>query len=195
MIFTIESLKERYKDYVDYKGKIRRDVKEGKLYRFKQGLYEDNPNLDGKYLCLAIYSPSYLSFEYALSRYGLIPERVYAYTSATFRKGKSKTYVSHFGRFTYRDVPEDVYTFGVNVIQENGYAYMIATPEKAICDKLYIMPPVTSVKKIKEMLFDDLRIDEELFFSLSFEDFLFLCPRYKSSNLNQLAKLIKEIKR
>lgn len=38
----------------------------------------------------SIYDPSHISFEFALSYYGLIPEAVYTVTSATFEKRKRK---------------------------------------------------------------------------------------------------------
>lgn len=192
MILTIDDLKNRYKDYADFKNKIRREVDAGKLFRIRQGLYEDDSSVGGKYLASVIYSPSYLSFEFALSFYGLIPEGVYVYTSATFKKDRKKAYKSHFGTFLYRDVPSKAYPYGIKIIEERGYSYLIATPEKALCDKLYIMPPVTSVKKIKQMLFEDLRIDEGLFWNLSMDDLRFLSPLYGSKNLNQLLKMIKE---
>lgn len=195
MIFTTEDLKARYGDYVDYKGKIRREVEEGRLFRIRQGLYEDDPSVDGACLASAVYSPSYLSFDYALSRHGLIPEGAYSYTSATFRKGKSKEHRGYFGTFLYRDIPAKAYPYGIMILEEKGYPYGLATPEKALCDKLYAMPPVSSVKRIREMLFEDLRIAEDAFYSLSMEDLLFLSPLYASNNLRQLERLIKEGRR
>ena len=36
-------------------------------------------------LANVLYAPSYVSFDYALSYYGMIPERVHEITSATMR--------------------------------------------------------------------------------------------------------------
>ena len=44
--------------------------------------YETDRNVPAYLLAGSIYGPSYISFEYALSRYGLIPEAVYAVTCA-----------------------------------------------------------------------------------------------------------------
>ena len=139
----------------------------------------------------AIYGPSYLSFDYALSVHALIPEAVYGtYTSATFRKGKTKRYENAFGTFLYRDVPVAVYPLGVEIKVEGGYSYQIASPEKALCDKLYSLSPVYSVRALKELLFDDLRIDDAAFFALQKDDILQLAPLYRATNLKLLAKFI-----
>ena len=47
----------------------------------------------------SILSPSYLSFDWALSFYGLIPEKVVAITSATLRVRKNKTFINYFLRY------------------------------------------------------------------------------------------------
>ena len=70
------------------------------------------------------------------------------------------------------------------------YSYLIAIPEKALCDKLYSMPPVTSVKGIEQMLFEDLRIDEEEFSRLNAEDLRLLGERYHCNNLKYLMKYL-----
>ncbi len=191
MILTFDSLALQFKDYTDVKGKIRREVQSGRLTQITRGLYETDAHADGKYLAGAIYGPSYLSFDYVLSMCSLIPEAIFpTYTSATFRKGKAKQYDNAFGVFTYRDVPAAAYHFGVEIRKENGYSYQIATPEKALCDKLYTISPVGSVKAMRALLFDDLRVDESDFWQLNLEDIKQLAPLYKSTNHKYLAKLI-----
>ena len=191
MIVTASMLLDQYRDYGDPAGKIMRLRKEGKIIPLTRGLYETDPRAPGQCLAGAIYGPSYLSFDYALSVYGLIPEAVYAYTSATFEKKKKKEYVNQFGKYLYRDVPSAVYPFGIVIKDEGGYSYLIATPEKALCDKLYSMPPVTSVKDIGLMLFEDLRIDEDGFSNLNEEDILQIGEGYHCNNLKYLMKYLK----
>lgn len=191
MILTFDSLALQFKDYTDVKGKIRREVQSGRLTQITRGLYETDARTDGKYLAGAIYGPSYLSFDYVLSMCSLIPEAIFrTYTSATFSKGKAKQYDNAFGVFTYRDVPAAVYHFGVEIREENGYSYQIATPEKALCDKLYTISPVGSVKAMRALLFEDLRVDENDFWQLNLDDIKQLAPLYKSTNHKYLAKLI-----
>ena len=191
MVLTFDSLALQFKDYTDVKGKIRREVQSGRLTQIARGLYETDARTDGKYLAGAIYGPSYLSFDYVLSMCSLIPEAVFrTYTSATFSKGKVKQYDNAFGVFTYRDVPAAVYNLGVEIREKNGYSYQIATPEKALCDKLYTISPVGSVKAMRALLFDDLRVDESDFWQLNLDDIKQLAPLYKSTNHKYLAKLI-----
>ena len=190
MLVSFDALAQQFAGYTDVKGKIRREVQGGRLVQVARGLYETDAHADGKYLAGAIYGPSYLSFDYALSVHALIPEAVYAYTSATFRKGKTKRYENAFGTFLYRDVPAAVYPLGVEIRVEGEYSYQIASPEKALCDKLYSLSPVYSVKALKELLFDDLRIDEAAFFALHKDDISQLAPLYRATNLKLLAKFM-----
>ena len=192
MIYSFDDLQIKFQGYTDIKGKIRREVQTGRLIPVARGLYETDQTISGKYLAGRIYGPSYLSFDFALYVYSLIPEAVYnTYTSATFDKHKTKKYQNLFGVFTYRDVPTEVYPLEVVIHQENGYSYQIATPEKALCDKLYTISPVSNLTELKELLFDDLRIDEDEFEKFDQNTLETLAPLYHSTNLNLLAKLIR----
>lgn len=191
MIFTSSMLVEQLREYSDPFGKIMRMKNSGSLFQLARGLYETDPKVPGYCLAGAIYGPSYLSFEYALATYGLIPEAVYTFTSATFEKKKAKEYENHYGRFSYRDVPSNAYPFGIVIKEENGYVYRIATPEKALCDKLYIMPPVTSQKELTSLLFDSLRIDQTEFEKLNTDDILEIGPKYCCNNLKYLMKYLE----
>jgi len=192
MIYSFESLKLKFSNYANIKDKISREIQAGRLIPIARGLYETEASTPGKYLAGRICGPSYLSFDYALANYGLIPEAVYnTYTSASFQKRKAKTYQNQFGTFLYRDVPASVYHLGIRLIEENGYSYQIATPEKALCDKLYSLSPVQNVKELRELLFEDLRIDEDEFWKLNLADIAELAPLYRATNLKLLAKLIR----
>jgi predicted transcriptional regulator of viral defense system len=194
MLLTVEELKIKFKDYSDIQGKIKRGVEKGIYIPVIRGLYETNRITPGYYLSSYIYGPSYLSFDYALSYYGLIPERVTLYTSATFNKRKSKIYSTPFGNYHYRDIPKSAFPYDVNVIEENNYVYHIATKEKAICDKLYLIKSVSSIKELKEVLFDNLRIDRDQFYMLDKDQMLFLSKKYHSKTLRTLEKLLEESK-
>lgn len=177
--------------------KIQRLVRAKKLFLVRRGLYETNPHVSQHLLAGVIYGPSYVSFASALSMYGMIPERVYACTSATQNKNRRKEYHTLFGDFIYRDIPAAVYPYGViwNT-DEKEYSYQIASPEKAICDMLYIQQPVVySVMDLEYLLFDDLRIDEEEFSKLNREDLQFLCPKYHKATLTQLSLYLDKGKR
>lgn len=192
MVYTTLDLIKINKSYSDVMGKISRDLRDEKIIQLKRGLYESDKDTPGYYLASYIYGPSYLSFDYVLSISGLIPEGIYkTYTSATFKKNKKKTYSNYFGDYLYRDIPEDVFRFGVRTVIENGYSYQIANVEKALCDKLYTLKPVNNLEGLKFMLFNDLRIDENMFRKLDFDFIMKISRKYKSTNLNLLEKLIK----
>ncbi len=195
MLFTTAMLIDRYGGYKNPLCKIKRMADKGEIFKLKRGLYETDGNVPGQCLAGALYGPSYLSFDYALAYYGLIPERVYEYTCATFEKKKGKLFENHFGRFSYRDIPSEAYPHEVVLKEEAGYPYAIATPEKALCDRLYAKPPVLSQRDIQDMLFEDMRIDEEDLFKLDIGKILILAPKYHDNNLKHLAKfLAKEVK-
>ncbi len=191
MIFTTPMLYERYRQYRNPQSKIKRLVEKGELFPLTRGIYETDPNVSGCCLAGAICGPSYLSFEYALSVYDLIPETVYTFTSATFEKKKAKEYENRFGRFSYRDVPSEAFPYGIVLREENGYTYRIAAPEKALCDKLYTTPPVNSQKEIAHLLFEDLRIDRQQLLSLDTDAILQIGAKYHSSNVNYLIKYLR----
>ena len=54
------------------------------------------------------------------------------------------------------------------------------------------MPPVRSLKDIKEMLFEDLRIDEDIIYSLNKDDLKTLSSLYHSNNVSLLNKLLNK---
>ncbi len=102
-----------------------------------------------------IYSPSYISFEMALSYYHLIPESVYGITSASTRRTyKFKTLIAEF---SYRTIKSGLF-FGYNLVNYNNKYFKIASIEKAILDYFYINPQIE-----KSSDFASLRINRELF--------------------------------
>lgn len=191
MIKTTSILMDELKEYVNPTAKIRRLVHNGKLISVVRGLYETDGNIPGYYLAPAIYGPSYLSFEFALAYHSLIPEAVYTFTSATFEKKKTKQYITSIGTFTYRDIPSEAYPFGIVLKSENGYGFQIASPEKAICDELYIISPLKNRGELEHLLFRDLRIERQEFFRLNMKDLLELAAHYQTQNHKLLQAYIK----
>lgn len=193
MIKTTAIMLQELNNYKNPRDKLAHMVKKKECIPVIQGLYETNPTTPGYRLANTICSPSYLSFEFALSYHGLIPEAVYSFTSATFEKKKKKEFKTPFGTFTYRDVPSAAYPYGIECVSENGYTFQIASPEKALCDELYIQSPVTSQRELKELLFDGLRIDWDLFCKLNMDDILFLNSKYHCTNIQKLTKTMEKI--
>ena len=192
MIKTYEMLKKELSGYSDIDNKIARLVKAGELIRINKGVYETDKDTPGFLLAGSIYGPSYLSFDYALYFYGLINEPVEIYTSATYEKKKIKKFTNHFGQYVYRDIPVYAYMFFRKTYVYEDYEFEIATPEKALCDKLYSLPPVANKKELIKLLFSDLKINEKRFNELDYEVLEYICGLYKSKNLNLLKKILKE---
>src|SRR3989338_4716858 len=68
---------------------LERYTKQGAVVRLRNGLYSLPWNKPGILaIANALYRPSYISYESALAHFHLIPETVYAVTSATTRRAK-----------------------------------------------------------------------------------------------------------
>lgn len=193
MIKTTAMLMEEYECYRSPANKVSRMASKGEIIPIVKGLYETDKTVSGYLLAGSIYGPSYLSFEFALSQYGLIPEAVYAFTSATFEKKKKKIYETAFGTFLYRDVPSKVFPKDVRIYKENEYSFLMASEEKALCDLLYTKSPVGNQKELISMLFEDMRIDEQEFGRLDKEKLCRLSEFYHCRNLQLLTKVIRRI--
>lgn len=109
-----------------------------------------------------LFGPSYVSFDSALSFYGLIPERVYEVTSATTKP--VRRFDNSAGRFSFTRLPLPYYSFGIRHLAVGDEQYiLIASPEKALVDKVIITAGIRlrSTKSAAEFLFENLRIDED----------------------------------
>ena len=193
MIKTTAMILNELRQYASPADKLTRMVREGEYIQITKGLYETDRSTSGYLLAGSIYGPSYLSFEFALGYYGMIPEAVYTFTSATFEKKKKKTFINHFGTYTYMDVPSSVYSMGLEIIEEGSYAFMMASREKAICDQLYKVGPVTNYEDLQNLLFVDLRIDEHELKKINLENLGILAERYPSRNVKKLYGLMRRI--
>ena len=190
MIITNDIFKEK-NTISNANAKISREIKKGNLIKLKNGLYETDKNTPGYLLATTIYGPSYLSFDYALFHYGLIPEKVVNYTCATLNKRKKKIFQNDFGTYIYRDIPKRVYFLEVHLVIEGNYSYQIASKEKALCDKLYTLSPLKNQNELKTLLFKDLRIDEDEFKKLDYNIINKLASLYNSTNVKLLAKYMR----
>ncbi len=195
MIKTTDMLLEDLNSYANPKSKLSRMVKNGECFPITKGLYETSRNVPAYLLAGSIYGPSYISFDFALGFYDLIPEAVYTVTCATFEKKKKKRYETMFGTFTYRDVPSAAFPLELVLMQEGEYYYRIAGPEKALCDKLYTMPPVANATELGDMLFDDLRVEETALLELDAEKVEMLSEHYHSTTVKKLAALLRRMKK
>lgn len=194
MIKTTKILQNELACYSDPKNKIARMVNDGQLTRIVNGLYETNSSADPLCLAASICGPSYISFETALSYYGLIPESAKAITSASFEKEKNKHYSTPFGEFLFQDVSSSAFPFEIDTKVSGDYAYRIATPEKALCDLLSKRAPAANERELRVLLFEDLRLDPQQLLELDADKVEKLSYLYKSRNVKRFSKLIKRSK-
>ena len=192
MLKTHLVLMDELKSYASPAKKIERMVQSGELTRVVRGLYETDPHTPARLLAASIYGPSYLSFEYALAHHGLIPEAVYQFTSASFDKKRTKLFETPFGVFSYRDVPEEAFPYGVQPLIENGYSYRLASPEKALCDELYKLSPCANRAELEQLLFESLRIDRHAFLELDLTEMDQLASLYQTKNHKLLRSWIRK---
>jgi len=113
----------------------------GLVVRLRRGAYLLNPddrriNPSKTYIANQLYAPSYVSMEYALNYYGLIPERVSTVTSITTKK--TFRVINALGTFTYQHVKPAAFRAFTAAKDEAGLNFFIAEPEKAVVDFLYL---------------------------------------------------------
>ena len=184
-------------EYRSPNDKIARMVADGLLKPIKKGSYVVSPEITGIPISLPLvanqlYGPSYVSMDYALHHYGIIPERVVEVTSMTTRRGK--VFDLLLGRFSYTHSPLELYVIGIDRVENADHTgYLMASPEKALCDKLLFTRNlnVRTVRGMRELLFDDLRVDEDSLARFD-PDVIRTCmvAGLKSDMLNALLKVV-----
>ncbi|MFH1771187.1 MAG: hypothetical protein ABH872_00020 [Candidatus Omnitrophota bacterium] len=115
-------------------------VKKGYLLQLKKGVYIFNDTFrkeppTHRFIANYLVSPSYLSLEYALGYYDLIPEKVTVYSSVTTKK--TQTFSNVLGKFDYQSVKESLF-FGFTKADSVSQRFFIALPEKAVLDFFYL---------------------------------------------------------
>ena len=163
---VIESL---YSELKSTNKKVAWLEKQGYIIRLKRGLYVVSPKYSGKMLSTELianhlYAPSYISMSTALRYYGLIPEAVYVNQSMTIKH--SRHFQTPIGNYDYKYISREVFPVGLRSLQKGDYAFLIASPEKALCDlianssKVYLR----YMKDVENYLEHDIRMDMEEFY-------------------------------
>ncbi|MDP3983360.1 MAG: hypothetical protein Q8Q65_04785 [bacterium] len=133
---------------------LEHQVEQGLLTRIKRGLYTlktDPPSEEE--IANALYRPSYISFEYALAYYNLLPEMPYHLTSATTKP--TRLFILSSNSFSYRTIKTEAYT-GYRLVEQGEIRYLIAEPEKALVDSLYFAS--LSRTTINERIFQNYKL-------------------------------------
>lgn len=172
--------------------KIMEMVNQGILVQLRRGLYTTSPlvsTLTPEPFLIAnhLYGPSYISLDSALFHWGLIPERVFEISSVTPRI--SKKIMVQNAVYSYTHLPIAYYPVGIQSIAlTKTQTVLIASPEKALCDKVITTAGINLRSRQQAMAFlvEDLRIDKDQLRELNTTEmtsWLPVCPKRKSIQL------------
>lgn len=198
--FDYQTLLDALKSYSRPRDKISDMIRKGVILRVKKGLYIFGENYrrhpySKELLANLIYGPSYISMEFALQFYGMIPERVEAVTSVT--TGRSKRFMTPLGLFVYRSIPLSLFRLGMTRIElDANTAFLMATPEKALCDKIRDDRGVgwRSLKDMRSYLIEGLRIEKKTLSELNLEHIAEIAQCGASGKLRLLQKFVTELR-
>ena len=175
---------------------VTRLLSNGRIVRVKKGLYcfgkaYRRAPISREHLANLIYGPSYVSLDYALSYYGMIPERVHSITSMTTRR--SRSFDTPLGLFSYRTLPDSKYSVGAILDSAGGTSFMIASPEKALVDKVWTDRRFSGgrLSDYEDYLTDDLRIGQSELDRLDREALHIIAESYGSVKVNNLVSFLR----
>lgn len=157
---------------------------DGLILKLRRGLYtlsdeERKIKLSKLFLASQIRFPSYISCQFALSFYGLMPERATVITSVTTKK--TATFENDFGTFIYQKIKTDFFTGYNKFSDENNLPYYMAEPEKAFLDYIYLNLPMFSAGS-PDIFETSLRINKE--FSLNLKKMKKYLVLYRNKKLS-----------
>lgn len=197
---THQLLMSLLKDYKRPNDKIHELISAGVIESVKKGIYLPTAKVSPKrtepfLLANHLLGPSYVSFDSALSYYGLIPEKVFEISSATTKASRQFDTLS--GTFRYIRLPLPYYSFGIRQVQiEESQNTLIASPEKALFDKVIN----TSGLKLRsktlagDYLLENLRMDEDQLRHLNTETMeTWLEDSPKQESLTMIIKVIRTL--
>lgn len=195
--FDYESLLQVLSNYKKPRDAITRLLRNESIIRVKKGLYVFGENYRKGFICkesLAnlIYGPSYISLEYALSYYGLIPERVEQITSMTTLR--SKIFQTPIGMFTYTHLHLRNFAVGITLVEaDQRHQFLIATPEKALADRIASHKNLTTTQDVHSFVCEGLRIEEEMVAKFNIPLLEAIERTYQSPPITQLTQLVREL--
>jgi len=144
---------------------LSRWVKTGRIYRLRRGLYSIAPPYQRRQphpflVANRLKKASYVSLQSALSFYGLIPEVVNTTTSVS--TGRPERLETPLGVYEFRHIKTEL-LFGFQMTGLGGQSALIATPEKALLDLIYLQPGGDSAAYLKELRLQNMeKLDKDL---------------------------------
>jgi hypothetical protein len=186
-----------YPDIRMKRNKIMQLERSEEIIRLKRGLYVVHPDISRKPLSTELianhlYSPSYISMQSALRFYGLIPETVYTMQSMTIKVARE--FSNSVGRFEYLHIDRGTFSIGIRQEKRDDVVFIIASPEKALCDLIANSPSVTLRYQKEAILYleEDIRFDMEAFKKMNPQVFHeYIKVGKKSNSIQTLLKLLE----
>lgn len=185
-------------DYRRPREYILRMVKSGELIRLKNGFYlirdkiqtERGPNVPYEQIANVLYGPSYVSLEWALSFYGMIPERVHTVTSMSLARGKE--FHTPVGNFVYHVLSPKRYAIGITQKEAQGFVgqFLMATPEKALVDLVFTSCKGLDKESLRRELLESRRMDRNSLQQLNKESLLEIGKCYRAKSVYNLVDLV-----
>ncbi len=185
-------------DYKKPREAILRMVKNEELIRVKNGFYLIREKITHgstkvipfEQIANLLYGPSYVSMEWALSFYGMIPERVCTITSMTL--GRNKDYHTPIGDFSYFSLSSESYPLGVVQKKSPDFigSFLMASPEKALADTVFKTCKNLDKNQLKTELLESKRIDRECLQKLNKTLLEEITKSYRAKHVHYLADLI-----
>jgi hypothetical protein len=179
--------------------KIGRLLATGEIIRIRKGLYTfgepyRRAPISRELLANLIHGPSYVSLDYALSHHGLLPERVDLVTSVTV--GRSRTFTTPFGPFSYRCLSRSRYAVGVGLEEHGDLSFLMASPEKALVDKVWTDKRFdgTRLGDYEPYLIDDLRLDPARLVGLDNDRLEAVARAYDARKIHRLVRYLQTLR-
>lgn len=167
-VFASSMLRVGNVDPVAVASQLSRWVATGRLLRLRRGVYA----LAAPYrkrdphpfeVANLLVRPSYVSLEASLGFHGLIPEAVFMTTSVT--PARTAAFDTPLGRYGYRHISFDM-MWGYTQVQLSsciGATALVARPEKALLDLVYLRPRADSPAFLRQLRLERLdRLDPDL---------------------------------
>lgn len=191
-VFDYQILMYVLRSYKKPRDKVSSLLKNGDIIQVKRGLYVFGESHRKGLVSLEVVSallvqPSYISREYALRQYGLLPERVETITCMTTRH--KKRFDTSLGTFDYVFIGKKKFGIGVFSKDTGEGGVLFATKEKALADWLTSVPPIKNLEALHHFLFKESRIDEKSLFPLNQNLLKEITTIYKNPNVTLLLNL------
>lgn len=188
-----QNLKPLLSDYTNPDDFISRLVKSGELIRLKNGFFLISEKIEGSFvpyeqIANLLYGPSYISFEWALSFYKMIPEGVFVVTSASASKPKS--FNTPIGVFDYISLNHHRYSIGIDQQENAAGRFLIATPEKALADLIHLKSKNLKGTDLLKDLIEARRMDEDVLKNLNKKHLLEIAENYHSKSVMNLVNVL-----